>query len=44
MPVEISLPACRPPMGENAKQAIDPRYGTLPALLLQVGISLASHA
>ena len=39
MPVEIFLPACHLPVGENATQPIEPRYGTLAALLLLVGIS-----
>jgi hypothetical protein len=39
MPIEISLPACLHAMGENATQPIEPRYGTLAALLLLVGIS-----
>ena len=39
MPIEISLPACLHPRGENATQPIEPRYGTLAALLLLVGIS-----
>ena len=39
MPIEISLPACLHPRGENATQPIEQRYGTLAALLLLVGIS-----
>ena len=39
MPVEIFLPACHLLVGENATQPIEPRYGTLAALLLLVGIS-----
>ncbi len=43
--VEISLPAGPHPMGENATQPIEPRYGTLAVLLLLVGISpLRRHA
>ena len=38
---EISLPVCRHPLGNNAKQPIEPSYGALAAMLLQVGISLA---
>jgi hypothetical protein len=39
VPIEISLSACHHPAGENAAQPIEPRYGTLTALLLLVGIS-----
>jgi len=39
MPVEISLSASHHPTGKNATQPIEPRYGTLTALLLLVGIS-----
>ena len=39
MPTAISPPACLHPRGENATQPIEPRYGTLAALLLLVGIS-----
>ena len=39
MPIEISLPTCLHPTGENATQPIEPRYGTLAALLLLLGIS-----
>ncbi len=39
MPIEVSLPAAYYLMGENATQPIEPRYGTLAALLLLVGIS-----
>ena len=39
MPTEISPPACFHPTSENATQPIEPRYGTLAALLLLVGIS-----
>ena len=39
MPVEIFLSASHHPTGENATQPIEPRYGTLAALLLLVGIS-----
>ncbi len=39
MPIKISLPACLHPMGENATQPIQPRYGTLAGLLLLMGIS-----
>ena len=41
MPIEISLPVCRHPLGERAKQLKAPRYVMLAALLLYVGISLA---
>jgi hypothetical protein len=39
MSIEISLPAPVRPLRENATQPIAPRYGTLAALLLLVGIS-----
>jgi hypothetical protein len=39
MPIENSLAAGHHCMGENATQPIEPRYGTLAALLLLVGIS-----
>ena len=39
MSIEISLPARHHPWGENTTQPIAPRYGTLSALLLLVGIS-----
>jgi hypothetical protein len=39
MPIEISLSASQHPTGENATHPIEPRYGTLAALLLLVGIS-----
>jgi hypothetical protein len=39
MPVAVSLPEGRHPIGENATQPIEPRYGTLAVLLLLVGIS-----
>ncbi len=38
---EISLPVCRHPLGNSAKQPIEPRYRTLAALFLLMGISLA---
>jgi hypothetical protein len=37
MPIEISLSSHLHPMGESATQPIEPRYGTLSALLLLVG-------
>ena len=39
MSIEIALPAPCYPLGENATQPIAPRFGTLSALLLLVGIS-----
>ena len=39
MLVEISLSASHHPTGKNATHPIEPRYGTLAALLLLVGIS-----
>ena len=39
MSFEISLPARHHPLGENTTQPIEPRYGTLAALLLLVGKS-----
>jgi hypothetical protein len=39
MSIEISLPAHLHPLGESATPPIEPRYGTLAALLLLVGIS-----
>ena len=37
MSIENSLPTRHHPLGENATQPIEPRYGTLAALLLLVG-------
>ena len=39
MSIEISLPARHHFLDENATQPIEPRYGTLAALLLLVGTS-----
>ncbi len=39
MSIEIPLPAHLHPLGERATQPIEPRYGTLAALLLLVGKS-----
>ncbi len=49
MSIEIPLPARHHHLGESATQPIEPRYGTLSALLLLVGKSplrrraLSSH-
>ena len=39
MSIEFALPARHHHLGENATQPIEPRYGTLAALLLLVGKS-----
>ena len=39
MSIEFALPARHHHLGEYATQPIEPRYGTLTALLLLVGIS-----
>ena len=39
MSIEIFLPARHHHLGENATQPMEPRYGTLAALFLLVGIS-----
>ncbi|MGS0754193.1 hypothetical protein ACVBEH_05295, partial [Roseateles sp. GG27B] len=39
MSIEIFLPTYLHPLGESATQPIEPRYGTLAALLLLVGKS-----